>query len=185
MNHGNGLFQHSKTCKDAEARIKNLLFFFSSLPVFGGHRGLMLSELSLFQKSLQRTQEKSPSIMGTTMYSLELKLVSRLPVSLNFFQPPQQTFTNGPSADTLKRYRSLTEKLGSLNNHVQGWNLPPDKKKNLCLLWTRWWQEKKRGQDYDGSLLHTVSGRWSWRESEGHTARRYPQVTGYSSNSSR
>lgn len=48
----------SKSCKDAEARIKNLLFSFNSLPVSGGHRGPVLSEWSLFHNSLQRTQKK-------------------------------------------------------------------------------------------------------------------------------
>lgn len=59
--------QQSKSCKDAEARIKTLLFFFNSLPVSGGRRGLEGTAGRCFQNyfffnSLQRTQKKKKGL---------------------------------------------------------------------------------------------------------------------------
>lgn len=192
MNHENGLFWQSKAWEDAEARIKNLLLFFSSSPVSGGQCGPVLSEPSLLLELAENSRGKK-GCNDRNKYLSPWIIVFK--ISLNFFQPPEQTFTNGPNVKTLKKntaknadfvllycivfgYRDVTEKLSSLTCHVQGWNLPADNKKNQCLLWTRWWQDikkKKKVQGFNGSLrfrkmiimdqgwkTHTAISRGQW-----------------------
>lgn len=85
LNPENGLCRQSKACEDAEARINNLLLFFSSLPVCGGQHGLMLSEPSLFLELAQNSKKKANNDRNDCLFSW----ITVFKRSLYFFQSPQ------------------------------------------------------------------------------------------------